>query len=343
MRRFLTSMVLAAATVLGASQAFAGETVKIAWSHYTGWEPLGFMQDSGILEKWSKKYDVDVEIVYVGDYVDSITLYTSGEYQGVAVTNMDVLAIAGVGGRHSTALIVGDYSNGNDGLVLKGYKSLAEVDSNISLVEYSVSHYLLARCAEKAGVDLDSLTLENATDADIPAIVEASDQVAAVSWNPMLMSIRAIDGANVSCTSAEIPGEIIDMVVVGDEVSENARKALVGAWYETMALIQAGDSKTLEFLADQAGSSVADFKSQLETTYMFYKPADAVTFVQDGALKTTMNEVVNFSFNAGVYDGVDSADELGVKFSDGNVMGDSSNIALTFDTAITEQAASGGL
>lgn len=342
MKRFFATMIVAIFSVLGASQAFAGETVKIAWSHYTGWEPLGYMQDSGILDKWSKKYGVTVKMVYVGDYVDSITLYASGEYQGVAVTNMDVLAIAGVGGRHSTALIVGDYSNGNDGLILKGYSSLSEVTSPINLVEYSVSHYLLARCAEKMGVDLDSLVLENTTDADIPALVAANDNIAAVSWNPMLMSIRGMDGANIVCTSAEIPGEIIDMVVVGDEVSTEARMALMGAWYETMALIQAGDADTLAFLAEQAGSSVADFEEQLTTTFMFYTPEDAFSFVTNTeTLKTTMEEVVTFSFDTGVYDGVDSPDELGVRFADGSVMGDASNIALTFDATLLDMMRNG--
>lgn len=343
MRNFIMTMLAVIALVGINAHAMASETVKIAWTHYTGWEPVGYMLDSGILAKWNEKYGTDVQIVFVGDYVDSIMLYSSGQYQGVSVTNMDVLAIAGVGGRHSTALIVGDYSNGNDGLILKGYASLKDVDTNINLVEYSVSHYLLARCAEKAGVNIDDLTLENTMDADIPAVVEAMDNIAAVSWNPMLMTIRNLEGVNVVCTSAEIPGEIIDMIVVGDEVDENSRKALVGAWYETMALMKAGDADALAFMAEQAGSSVSDFEAQLETTAMFYDAADAVAFVQDGALKTTMDEVVNFSFKAGVYDGVDDPKELGVKFPDGSVMGDAGNVMLTFDPSVTKMAADGGL
>lgn len=343
MRNFIMTMFAVIALVSFSANAMASETVKIAWTHYTGWEPLGYMQDSGILAKWNEKYGTDVQIIYVGDYIDSLTLYSSGQFQGVSVTNMDVLAIPGVGGTHSTALIIGDYSNGNDGLILKGYASLGDVDTNINIVEYSVSHYLLARCAEKAGVDLDTLTLENTMDADIPAIVEASSEVAAVSWNPMLMTIKNLEGVNVVCTSAEIPGEIIDMVVVSDDVDENSRKALVGAWYETMALMNFGDAKTLEFMAEQAGSSVTDFAAQLETTAMFYNAADAVAFTEDAALKDTMTSVVNFSFNAGVYDGVSTPDELGVKFPDGSVMGDASNIMLTFDSSVMKMAADGNL
>lgn len=337
MNRFVTGIAALAIVVLTSAAAFAGET-KIAWSHYTGWEPLGVIQSSGIMDTWNKKMGTDIEIVYIGDYVDSITLYAAGQFAGVAVTNMDVLAIAGVGGRASTTLIVGDYSDGNDGLILKGFASLDVVPTGttISLVEYSVSHYLLARCFEQAGMNIDDFELSNTTDADIPALVESGDEIVAVSWNPMLMTIRNMDDVSIPCTSADIPGEIIDMVVVGDEVTNVEKMALVGAWYEMMALIEARDSDTLEALAEQAGSSVADFESQLETTHMFYTPADAVAFVNNSALMDTMWNVVTFSFDAGIYDGVDSAGELGVSFPGGEVMGDADNIMLKFDTSITE-------
>jgi len=333
MNRLVAGVAALGIAVLTSAAAFAGET-KIAWSHYTGWEPLGVIQSSGIMDKWNKKMGTDIEMVYIGDYVDSITLYSAGQFAGVAVTNMDVLAIAGVGGRASTALIVGDYSDGNDGLVVKGTEAW---DSNpIHLVEYSVSHYLLARCAEAVGVNIDDLELVNTTDADIPALVESTDTAVAVSWNPMLMTIRGMSGVDVVCTSADIPGEIIDMVVVGDEVTDVERKALVGAWYEMMALIEARDSDTIAALAEQAGSSVEDFEAQLETTHMFYTPADAAAFVNNSALMDTMWNVVTFSFDAGIYDGVDDAGELGVSFPGGEVMGDAGNIMLKFDTSITE-------
>lgn len=344
MKRLLSIISVLAVTVLTFGQAAAADTTRIAWSHYTGWEPFGIMESTGILDKYAKKYGTDVEMVFVGDYVDSITLYASGQFNGVAVTNMDVLAIAGVGGRHSTSLVVGDYSNGNDGLVLKGVDSVQDIKgSTVNLVEYSVSHYLLARCLEKHGLDISDITPENTTDADIPALVESSDRAVAVSWNPMLMTIRNQAGVTIPCTSAEFPGEIIDMLVVGDEVSPAARKAIVAAWYEVMSLIKAGDEDIIEALAEQAESSVADFNTQLSTTKMFYDPAEAVVFTSSDKLPEIMKSVINFSFNAGVYDGVDSVDEIGVRFTDGSVLGDENNIMLDFDTTYMGMAAEGKL
>ena len=58
----------------------------------------------------------------INDYVESINQYTAGGFDGCAMTNMDALTIPAVGGVDTTALIVGDFSNGNDGIVIKDGK-----------------------------------------------------------------------------------------------------------------------------------------------------------------------------------------------------------------------------
>ena len=78
------------------------------------------------MEKWADKYGISVEIVQINDYVESINQYTAGEYDGCAMTNMDALSIPAGGGVDTTALIVGDFSNGNDGIILKDGKDTLE-------------------------------------------------------------------------------------------------------------------------------------------------------------------------------------------------------------------------
>ena len=56
------------------------------------------------------------------------------------------MSISAAGGVDTTALIVGDFSNGNDALILKGKDKLEDIKGQtVNLVEFSVSHYLLAR------------------------------------------------------------------------------------------------------------------------------------------------------------------------------------------------------
>jgi len=63
------------------------------------------------------------------------------------MTNMDALTVPAAGGVDSTALIVGDFSNGNDGIVLKAKARRWPISraSRSTWCSWSVSHYLLAR------------------------------------------------------------------------------------------------------------------------------------------------------------------------------------------------------
>ena len=159
------------------------------------------------------------------------------------MTNMDALTIPAAGGVDSTALIVGDFSNGNDGVVLKGAdKSLADIrGQNVNLVELSVSHYLLARALASADMTERDLTVVNTSDADIVAAFSTDDVTSVVTWNPLLAEITAMPDVSPAFDSSMIPGEIIDMLVVSTEAADDPRlgKALVGAWYETMAAMSA--------------------------------------------------------------------------------------------------------
>ncbi|HBC55004.1 MAG TPA: lipid kinase, partial [Alphaproteobacteria bacterium] len=173
------------------AQAEAKDSFKVCWSIYVGWMPWGYIQDSGIMKKWADKYDIDVEIVQINDYIESINQYTAGAFDGCTMTNMDALTIPSVGGVDTTALIVGDFSNGNDGIVLKQGDAVADLKGReVNLVELSVSHYLLARALESVGLAERDLTVVNTSDADIvAAFASRTDEAAVVTWNPQLSEV----------------------------------------------------------------------------------------------------------------------------------------------------------
>ena len=125
----------------------------IGWSIYAGWMPWPYAQQAGIVKKWADKYGIKIDVVQVNDYVESVNQYNAGKFDGVAVTNMDALTIPAAGGKDTSAIIVGDYSDGNDGVLLKGADKLAAIKGRqVYLVELSVSHYLLARALDTAEV-----------------------------------------------------------------------------------------------------------------------------------------------------------------------------------------------
>ena len=217
-RSAIAALALTAGMATQSAFADAKKEFNIAWSIYVGWMPWPYAADAGIVKKWGDKYGITINITQINDYVESINQYTAGKFDGVTVTNMDALTIPAAGGVDSSAIIMGDFSNGNDGVVLKDGKTLADIKGRpINIVELSVSHYLLARGLASIGLTEKDVKTVNTSDVDIVAAFKAPESVAVVTWNPQLMEVKAEPTATEVFDSSKIPGEIEDMMVVDTE------------------------------------------------------------------------------------------------------------------------------
>ncbi|MBI2571421.1 MAG: ABC transporter substrate-binding protein [Candidatus Schekmanbacteria bacterium] len=345
--------VVALALVIGSglSSATAKPSFKVAWSIYVGWMPWPYADEDGILKKWADKYGIEIKLIQ-GDYLATIEQFVAGEVDACAMTNMEALDMPAASGVDSTALIIGDFSNGNDGILLRhGAKVVDLKGKTVQLVELSVSHYLLARALEMNGLAEKDIKIVNTSDSDIaPTFLTNESVESIVTWNPQLIQARQAKGATLVFDSSSIPGEIIDMMVVNTKkLKEHPElgKALTGAWYEAMSTMSgrgAAGTKATAAMAEKAGSTVAELKQQLKTTAMFYKAADAADFFKGAKIKETMEYVRQFCFGHGLLgEGVTSVDAVGIELPDGNVLGDKGKVRLRFDSSFTEMAARGEL
>jgi len=350
LRRCLPLLLAPLLFISSLTPAAAKDTFRVAWTIYVGWMPWDYGDYSDIVDKWADKYGIDIEVVQVNDYVESINQYTAGGFDGCVMTNMDALTIPAAGGVDSTALIVGDFSNGNDGVVLKDKASLADIKGQqVNLVELSVSHYLLARGLDSVGLSERDITVVNTSDADLVAAFTTPDVTAVTTWNPLLSEITAMPGAHKVFDSSQIPGEIIDLMVVNTETlkaNPALGKALTGAWYEIMGIMSAGNAETAEaltFMAKASGTDLAGYQAQLDSTKMFYDAADALAFTNSAELIDTMKHVAGFSFDHGLLgEGAPDAGFIGIETPAG-VVGDPANIKLRFDPTYMQMAAEGKL
>ena len=335
----------------GAPAATAEKDYKIGWTIYAGWMPWGYAQQSGIVKKWSDKYGVKIELVQINDYVESLNQYSAGKLDGVTATNMDALTVPAAAGKDTTVLMIGDYSNGNDGLVLKNGASLADLKGRpVNLVELSVSHSLLARALEKGGMKMSDIKTVNTSDADIVAAFSAPETKALVTWNPQLSEVKKAPGATEVFNSSMIPGEILDGLMVSTaalKANPNLGKALTGIWYETMALTvaQTPEGKAArEAMAKLAGTDLASFEAQLKTTYLYADPKAALAATLSPDLVTANDRVRQFSFSMGLFgQGAKSVDDIGISFPGGKTLGDPNNVKLRFDPTFVQAAADGKL
>ncbi|WP_458129504.1 putative urea ABC transporter substrate-binding protein [Pseudomonas sp. Z2-11] len=346
----LSSLLLAALAALASipSHAAPKDHFSVCWTIYAGWMPWEYAGSQGIVDKWAKKYGITIDVVQLNDYVESINQYTAGQFDGCTMTNMDALTIPAAGGVDSTALIVSDFSNGNDGIVLKGEgKKVADLKGmDVNLVELSVSHYLLARALDSVGLAEKDLKVVNTSDADISAAFNTDQVKAVTTWNPMLSDIKAQPGVSEVFNSSQIPGEIMDMMVVNTQTLKDnpaLGKALTGAWFEVVALMNARNAAAnaaLEHMAKASGTDLKGFQAQLDTTKLFATPKEALAFATSEQLPATLRKVAEFSFRHGLLgEGAKDADAVGMAFANGVTLGDKTNLKLRFDPTYVQLAA----
>ena len=79
---------LIAASAFSAQPALAAkkESFRVAWSIYVGWMPWDYAAEKGIVDKWAKKYGIEIEVVQINDYIESINQFSAGAFDGCVMT-----------------------------------------------------------------------------------------------------------------------------------------------------------------------------------------------------------------------------------------------------------------
>ncbi len=326
----------------------------VGWSVYAGWNPYFYMQKSGILKKWADKYGVQIKVQRF-DYAASLDSFVSKNIEACAMTNMEALDLPAAAGVDSTVVIMGDYSNGNDQVLVRGGLTFATLPGHrVMLVEKTVSEYLLERGMVLSGnqAKLGGLKLLNTSDSDIaPAFLNNKSNEAVVTWKPLVSQILVDKSVHPIFTSAQIPGEILDLLVVRTEVlnrpdGQKFAKAITGAWYETIERLSGGpqQAEALKVSAGASGDSVDSYREQLKTTALFTTPKAAADFTASPVLKQKMDLVRQFCFAHGLL-GKDtkSVDDVAILYPDGSVQGKKDRVRLRFDAGYMQAAAQGKL
>ena len=334
----------------------APPTFTVGWSIYAGWNPYFYMARSGILKRWADKYGIVIKVQRF-DYAASLDAFVAKNIDACTMTNMEALDMPAAAGVDSTAVIIGDYSNGNDAVLARNNLTLAQLPGHpVLLVQKTVSEYLLERAMEMNGLgsQLTRLKLVNTSDSDLVGafLGDKANQVA-VTWKPLVSEIEAQDGGvKALFDSSRIPGEILDLLVVRSEILKRPEgisfaKAVTGAWYETMAQMAGGGTGAVSAISGSAaasGDSVASYNEQLRTTHLFITPQSAAQFATDGGLKDKMELVRQFCFrHALLGQAIHSVDDVAILYPDGSVQGKKDRVRLRMDASYMQMAAQGKL
>src|SRR5271168_4380985 len=329
----------------------------VGWSVYVGWNPYYYMAKSGILKKWAAKYDVDIRVQRF-DYAPSLDAFVAKNIDACAMTNMEALDMPSAAGIDTTSIIVGDYSNGNDAVLVRHNLTFAQIPGkHVLLVEKTVSQYLFERgmALNNLSGQLKRVKYVNTSDSDIAgAFLSDPSQDVVVTWKPLVSQILKGKGITSAFDSSKIPGEILDLLVIRTEIlnrpdgsGQRFAKAIVGAWYElTSQMSKAGPEgdKVLSAIAGVSEDTLDSYKEQLSTTHLFYTAPSALEMTKSDQLKKTMELVRQFCFSHGLLgDKTSSPDDVAIRFPDGSIQGKKERVRLRFDASYMQLASEGKL
>jgi NitT/TauT family transport system substrate-binding protein len=134
--RILTALILATAALPAAGTP---PSFTVGWSVYVGWNPYQYMARSGILRKWADKFGVSIKVQRF-DYAPSLDAFVAKNIDACTMTNMEALDMPAAAGVDTTTVIIGDYSNGNDAVLVRHNLKLAQMPGKrVLLVEKTVS------------------------------------------------------------------------------------------------------------------------------------------------------------------------------------------------------------
>lgn len=354
MKKFMTSililsLVLVCANATEAADAGKKKKLTLAVSIYAGWMPWYYAKEQGILKKWGDKYGLDINVNYM-DYAPSLDAFVAGQADACVMTNMECLDMPASAGVDSSAIIMGDYSNGNDAILTRNKLALDKIKGqNVYLVEKTVSQYLLSRALEGVKMKESDVKIVNVSDSDIaPSFLAGKNQQVVVTWNPMVMEIEKNRGITRVFDSSKIPGEIQDLCVVNTKVLKGHpefARALVGAWYEVMGVMTKKDATgdaAIKKMAELSKASPVEFTGQLKTTAMYYTPQAASTYIKSAELKEKQDLVRKFCFAHNLLgENAKSVDVVGIEYPDGTIQGDKNKVKMRYVSTYMDEAAAG--
>jgi NitT/TauT family transport system substrate-binding protein len=232
------------AATAAAPEKKAGPALTIAYSDWPGWVAWDIAFQKG----WFKEEGVDVELKWF-EYSPSMEAFSAGKVDAVTMTNGDAL-VTGSSGAASVAILINDYSNGNDMIVAKaGIKSIADLKGKKIGVEVGlVDHLLLLKGLESAHMTEKDVKIVNLKTDETPQALKSGQVDAIGAWQPNSgAALKEVPGSTPIYTSANAPGLIYDVLAVNPK-SLTERKAdwkkVVKVWFRIASFIK--DEKNVD-------------------------------------------------------------------------------------------------
>jgi NitT/TauT family transport system substrate-binding protein len=208
--------------------------------------------------------------------------FAAGKVDAVMMTMGDAL-VTGAPGARSVAILITDYSAGNDMIVAKkGIDSIKALKGKtVGLETGLVEHLMLTKALEKSGLKIGDVKLINVPTHQTAQTLASGNVDAIGAWQPNSgQALKAVAGSKAIFTSADMPGLIYDLVCVNPQSLKQRRAdwvKVIKVWNRIVTYVRdpAHQAEAVKMMAARAGVPPEEYAKFLPGT-RFLTPEEAL-------------------------------------------------------------------
>ena len=240
-------------------------------------EDKGFFRDEG----------VDVRLLEFNSYADSRRAYDSRRIDGMGSTAIEVLITRDQSGRNTRIVRVLNFSEGADVIVAgKDVRSMRDLRGKRIGVELDTfGMYVLARALELEGMSLQDVTPVSTGQGSMVAHLLKGVIDAAVTYPPASTRLLADPRFHAVFSTAQIPGEVVDVIAIGGFVLRERPRQVAGFLRgvdRAFAYLKENPEDACRLMAEGVNLPVEEFRESLTTGLHLVGPEEQAEYLAEG-------------------------------------------------------------
>ena len=260
--RLTTLVLLALATGCTPEPA---TPLRLGTNLWTGYEPLYLAQARGYFA------DAPIRLVEYTSATQVIHGFRNGTIDAAALTLDEVLLLI-QDGHQPCLILVMDISHGADAILGRaGVQRLADLRGRrVGVESTAVGSYLLARALQTARLPRSALQIVPLEFDEHERAFREGRVDAIVTFEPVRSKLLAA-GAHILFDSRQIPGEIMDVLVMRREYLQQhpaAARQLVAGWFRALDAMQQAPQETAAHMATRLGIRADNYLAALKLLHL---------------------------------------------------------------------------
>jgi NitT/TauT family transport system substrate-binding protein len=254
---FFTGLLLVLASCIQQPET----PLRIGFNVWPGYEPMFLAKDLNYYQKAA------IELIDYPSASALIQAYRNGEIQGGGLTLDETLLLAETDPTVKVILFL-DSSFGADVILGKPeIKSLKDLKGKkVGVESGALGGFVISRALNKVNLSPQDVQIVSLGVSEHEQAYKQGNIDAVVTFEPTKSKLLSV-GAKILFDSSQIPGEILDVLVINDQAlikQKNQLKTLLNAWFKALDYIQKNPEYAAQKMAIREGVTPAKFTQSLK-------------------------------------------------------------------------------